>query len=303
MTFQELILALNKFWSDKGCVLQQPYDLEVGAGTFNPATFLRVLGPEPYSVAYVEPSRRPTDGRYGENPNRLQHYYQYQVILKPSPADSQGIYLESLKSFGIDPLDHDIRFVEDDWESPTLGAWGLGWEVWLDGMEITQFTYFQQVGGIDLSPIPVEITYGTERIAMYLQNVSHYQDIKWNEEFTYGDLHKQLEFEFSTYNFEIADIDLYRRLFDDYEAECFKAVEKGVTLPAYDLAMKCSHVFNILDARKAISVTQRESYILRVRKLTAACAAAFLKKREELGFPLLKASVPLDNTGTFPLHY
>ncbi len=288
LNFQDIIFRLKEYWGQQGCIIREPYDLEKGAGTFNPDTFLRSLGPEPWKVAYVEPSRRPADGRYGENPNRLGYYFQFQVIIKPSPEDIQDLYLKSLEYLGINLTEHDIRFVHDDWESPTLGAWGLGWEVWLDGMEITQFTYFQQVGGIDLSPIPVEITYGTERIAMYLQNVSHYRDIKWNDEFTYGDLHKQLEFEFSTYNFEIADIELYRKLFDDYEAECFKAVEKGVTLPAYDLAMKCSHIFNILDARKAISVTQRESYILRVRKLTAACAAAFLKKREELGFPLLK---------------
>ena len=288
MTFQELILTLERFWADRGCIIGQPYDIEVGAGTSNPHTFLRVLGPEPWNVAYVEPSRRPTDGRYGENPNRLGYYFQFQVIIKPSPDNIQELYLKSLEYLGIDLKKHDIRFVHDDWESPTLGAWGLGWEVWLDGMEITQFTYFQQVGGIDLSPIPVEITYGTERIAMYLQNVNNYKDIKWNEEFTYGDLHHQLEYEFSKYNFEIADIELYRRHFDELEKECFKAIEAGVVLPAYDLTMKCSHIFNILNARNAISVTQREYYISRVRQMANACARAYLKRREEMGFPLLK---------------
>ncbi len=293
LTFQDLIFKLKEYWGKEGCLIREPYDLEKGAGTFNPDTFLRSLGPEPWKVAYVEPSRRPADGRYGENPNRLGYYFQFQVIIKPSPDNIQDLYLKSLEFLGIVLQEHDIRFVHDDWESPTLGAWGLGWEVWLDGMEITQFTYFQQVGGIDLSPIPVEITYGTERIAMYLQNVNHYKNIRWNSEFTYGDLHEELEQEFSKYNFEIADIDLYRRLFDDYEAECFKTLGKDAVLPAYDLTMKCSHVFNILDARGAISVTQRESYILRVRKLASACAAAFLKKREKLGFPLLKKSLAL----------
>lgn len=288
ITFQNVIFKLKEYWGKQGCIIREPYDLEKGAGTFNPDTFLRSLGPEPWKVAYVEPSRRPTDGRYGDNPNRLGYYFQFQVIIKPSPDNIQDLYLKSLEYLGINLNEHDIRFVHDDWESPTLGAWGLGWEVWLDGMEITQFTYFQQVGGIDLSPIPVEITYGTERITMYLQNVNHYKDILWNEEFTYGDLHKQLEFEFSKYNFELADVDLYRRLFDDYEAECFKTIKGGAVLPAYDLTMKCSHVFNILDARGAISVTQREGYILRVRKLASACAAAFLEERKRLGFPLLK---------------
>jgi glycyl-tRNA synthetase alpha chain len=288
LAFQDLIFKLKEYWGQLGCLIQEPYDLEKGAGTFNPDTFLRSLGPEPWKVAYVEPCRRPTDGRYGENPNRLGYYFQFQVVIKPSPDNIQELYLQSLEYMGINLKEHDIRFVHDDWESPTLGAWGLGWEVWLDGMEITQFTYFQQVGGIDLSPIPVEITYGTERIAMYLQNVNHYKDIQWNKDFTYGDLHKELEFEFSKYYFEIADIELYRKMFEDLESECFKTLEKSAILPAYDLTMKCSHIFNILNARNAISVTQRESYIMRVRKMASACAEAFLKKRQELGFPLLK---------------
>lgn len=288
LTFQEIILNLKSYWGEQGCLIREPYDLEKGAGTFNPDTFLRSIGPEPWNVAYVEPSRRPTDGRYGENPNRLGYYFQFQVIMKPSPDNIQELYLKSLEALGLDLSEHDVRFVHDDWESPTLGAWGLGWEVWLNGMEITQFTYFQQIGGISLTAIPAEITYGTERIAMYLQNVDSVYDLQWNEQFTYGDLHKELEVEFSTYHFEIADIDLYRRLFDDYEKECFTAIEKGVVLPAYDLTMKCSHIFNILDARGAISVTQREGYILRVRKMSAAVAKDYYAKREELGFPLLK---------------
>ncbi len=287
MTFQELILSLQKYWSSRGCLIQQPYDIEVGAGTFNPATFLRVLGPEPWKVAYVEPSRRPTDGRYGENPNRLQHYYQFQVIIKPSPKDIQDVYLESLRSFGIDPLDHDIRFVEDDWESPTLGAWGLGWEVWLDGMEITQFTYFQQAGGIDLRPVSVEITYGIERIAMYLQGVDSVFDLKWNEDLTYGEVHHQGEVEFSRHNFEEADVDMLLRLFSMYEEECRRLAEKGLVLPAYDYCLKCSHTFNLLDARGAISVTERTGYIGRVRNLARICAEGYVKTREEMGFPLL----------------
>lgn len=287
MTFQELILALDKFWSERGCVLQQPYDLEVGAGTFNPATFLRVLGPEPYNVAYVEPSRRPTDGRYGENPNRLQHYYQYQVILKPSPPDSQGLYLESLKTFGIDPLDHDIRFVEDDWESPTLGASGLGWEVWLDGMEITQFTYFQQVGGIALSPVSVELTYGLERIAMYLQKVDNVYDLIWTGDVKYGDIHHKGEVEWSHYNFEEADVDMLLKLFGMFEAESLRMNEKGLVLPSYDYTLKCSHVFNLLDARGAISVTERTNYIARVRHMARLVAHAYMAQREEMGFPML----------------
>ena len=288
MTFQELIFALQRFWSDQGCVIQQPYDTEVGAGTFHPATFLRVLGPEPWNVAYVEPSRRPTDGRYGENPNRLQHYYQYQVIMKPSPLDIQEIYLSSLKSFGIDPLDHDIRFVEDDWESPTLGAWGLGWEVWLDGMEITQFTYFQQAGGVDLKPIPVEITYGIERIAMYLQGIDNVYDLAWTTGIKYGAIHHQTEVEFSRYNFEEADVGMLRTLFDLYEAECLKLIQKGLILPAYDYCLKCSHTFNLLDARGAISVAERTSFIGRVRNLARFSAEGYLKQREEMGFPLIR---------------
>jgi len=288
MYLQDLILALQKFWADKGCIVQQPYDMEVGAGTFHPATFLRALGPEPWNTAYVQPSRRPTDGRYGENPNRLQHYYQFQVIMKPSPRNIQDIYIESLKSFGIDMLSHDIRFVEDDWESPTLGAWGLGWEVWLDGMEITQFTYFQQCGGIDLSPITVEITYGIERIAMYLQDVDNVFHIKWNEHITYGDVFLESEREFSIYNFEESDPNILRTLFDMFEREGERlANERGIVFPAYDMCLKCSHVFNLLDARGAISVTERANYIGRVRNLAKLCAELYVKKREEMGFPLL----------------
>lgn len=287
VTFQELILALEKYWDDKGCIIQQPYDIEVGAGTFNPATFLRALGPEPWNVAYVEPSRRPTDGRYGENPNRLQHYYQYQVIMKPSPFDIQELYLDSLKSFGIDPLDHDIRFVEDDWESPTLGAWGLGWEVWLDGMEITQFTYFQQVGGIDLDPICAELTYGIERIAMYLQEIDNVYDLEWTRGVKYGDVHHQGEVEFSIYNFEEADTEMSRKLFDMYEAESIKMADKNLVLPTYDYCLKCSHIFNILDARGAISVNERTSYIGRVRNLARLSAEGYLKQREKMGYPLM----------------
>jgi len=287
VTFQELIMALEKFWAGQGCIIQQPYDIEVGAGTFNPATFLRSLGPEPWNVAYVEPSRRPTDGRYGENPNRLQHYYQYQVIMKPSPLNIQELYLDSLRSFGINPLDHDIRFVKDDWESPTVGAWGLGWEIWLDGMEITQFTYFQQVGGIDLNPICAEITYGIERIAMYLQGIDNVYDLEWGFGIKYGDVHHRGEVEFSTYNFEMADIGMLRELFNMYEAESIRMAEKGLVLPAYDYCLKCSHTFNMLDARGAISVAERTSYIGRVRNLAKLSAEGYLKQREALGFPLI----------------
>jgi len=290
VTFQELVIALQVFWAEKGCVIQQPYDIEVGAGTFNPATFLRVLGPEPWNVAYVEPSRRPTDGRYGENPNRLQHYYQFQVIMKPSPYNILDLYLESLSSFGIDPKKHDIRFVEDDWESPTLGAWGLGWEVWLDGMEITQLTYFQQAGGVDLKPVSFEITYGIERIAMYLQEVDSVFDLKWVGDITYGDIHHRGEVEFSTYNFEDADISMHFALFDMYEKECNALIGKKLVLPAYDYCLKCSHTFNMLDARGAISVTERTSYIGRVRNLARMCAEGYLNMRDELGYPLLKKS-------------
>jgi glycyl-tRNA synthetase alpha chain len=290
LTFQDLIQSLNRYWADQGCLLLQPYDVEVGAGTFHPATFLRSLGPEPWKVAYVEPSRRPTDGRYGENPNRLQHYYQYQVLLKPSPLEVQDLYLKSLESFGIRALDHDLRFVEDDWESPTLGAWGLGWEVWLDGMEITQFTYFQQCGGIDLAPISVELTYGLERIAMYLQEVDNVYDLKWNREVTYREIHHRSEFEFSTYNFDQADVEQLRENFRSYEQECHRLVGLKLPLPAYDFCLKCSHAFNILDARGAISVTERTSYIARVRDMARLVAQAYLALREALGFPLLKAS-------------
>jgi glycyl-tRNA synthetase alpha chain len=288
VTFQELILALQTYWANHGCIIQQPYDTEKGAGTFHPATFLRSLGPEPWNVAYVEPSRRPTDGRYGENPNRLQHYYQFQVILKPSPMNIQELYLDSLKSFGIDPARHDIRFVEDDWESPTLGAWGLGWEVWLDGMEITQFTYFQQCGGIDLKPIPGELTYGIERIAMYIQGVDNVYDLDWGGGIKYGDVHHQTEVEFSTYNFEEADTGMMLQLFDMFEKECIRLAEKALVFPAYDYVLKCSHAFNMLDARGAISVTERAHYIGRVRNLAKLCAEAYVAQREKMGFPLLK---------------
>lgn len=288
MTLQELILALQTYWSKQHCVIQQPYDSEVGAGTFHPSTFLRVLGPEPWNTAYVQPSRRPTDGRYGENPNRLQHYYQFQVILKPSPLDIQDLYLKSLKAIGIDAREHDIRFVRDDWESPTLGAWGLGWEVWLDGMEITQFTYFQQAGGIDLKPVSVEITYGIERIAMYIQGVDSVYDLKWTEDVSYGDVFHQNEVEQSTYNFEVADTDMCFQRFDMYEAECVRILDAGLVLPAYEYCLKCSHVFNLLDARRAISVTERQRFIGRVRALAKRCAEAYVAQREALGFPLLK---------------
>jgi glycyl-tRNA synthetase alpha chain len=288
MYFQDVILALHKFWTRNGCIMMQPYDLEVGAGTFHPTTLLRALGPEPWNVAYVQPSRRPTDGRYGENPNRLQHYYQYQVILKPSPQDVQQLYLSSLKALGIDPLSHDIRFVEDDWESPTLGASGLGWEVWLDGMEITQFTYFQQAGSIELAPISVELTYGLERISMYLQGVDNVYDLQWNERISYGDVHHQQEVEQSTYNFEQADVAMLLRLFEQYEAESQRIIQIGLVLPAYEFCLKCSHTFNLLDARGAISVTERTGYIGRIRNLARACAEGYLKQREAMGFPLLK---------------
>ena len=291
MTFQELIMTLERFWAIKGCVVQQPYDLEVGAGTFNPATLLRALGPEPWSVAYVEPSRRPTDGRYGENPNRLGHYYQYQVVMKPSPIDIQEIYLESLRALGIDPLDHDIRFVEDDWESPTLGASGLGWEVWLDGMEITQFTYFQQAGSIRLDPISVELTYGLERIAMYLQRKESVFDLMWNETLTYGDIHKKGEWEFSVYCFETADVEMLLKMFDMYERESIKISEKGLVLPSYDYCLKCSHVFNMMEARGAISVTERTKYIERIRNLARTVSKNYLSQRKEMGYPLLTSVV------------
>ncbi|MDI6703395.1 MAG: glycine--tRNA ligase subunit alpha [bacterium] len=288
MTFQEIILNLLKFWDAEGCVIAQPYDIEVGAGTFNPHTFLRVLGPEPWKVAYVEPSRRPTDGRYGDNPNRLQHYYQFQVIIKPSPDNIQDIYLKSLSYLGIDLKKHDVRFIEDDWESPTLGAWGLGWEVWLDGLEITQFTYFQQVGSLDLDPISVELTYGLERIAMYIQEVDNVFDITWSEGVKYGEIHHQGEVENSTYNFEVADVQLLFSLFESYEREAKRILKKGLILPAYDYVLKCSHTFNLLDARGALSVTERTAFIGRVRNLAKECALGYIRQREDMGFPLIK---------------
>jgi glycyl-tRNA synthetase alpha chain len=276
-SFQQLILTLQQFWADKGCVVLQPYDMEVGAGTFHPATTLRALGPETWNAAYVQPSRRPTDGRYGENPNRLQHYYQFQVIMKPSPADAQALYLESLQALGIDPMKHDIRFVEDDWESPTLGAWGLGWEVWCDGMEVTQFTYFQQVGGIECDPVAVELTYGLERLAMYIQGVENVYDLDFNGQgVTYGDVFHQAEVEYSAHNFEHADTDILFQQFKDAEAECQNLLAAGVPLPAYDQCIKASHLFNLLDARGVISVTERQAYIGRVRALAKLCADAFV---------------------------
>jgi len=287
MYFQDIIIKLNDYWAKKGCLLIQPYDLEVGAGTFHPATFFRVIGPEPWKVAYVEPCRRPTDGRYGENPNRLQHYYQYQVILKPSPLDSQDLYLESLAALGLDATMHDIRFVEDDWESPTLGAWGLGWEVWLDGMEVTQFTYFQQVGGIDLKPVSVELTYGLERIAMYLQDIDNIFEIQWSKGINYGDIHKQEEIEFSRFNFDESNVELLVSQFDSFEKESQRLNTVGLVMPAYEYCLKCSHTFNLLDARGVISVTERTKYIARVRGLAKQCAEAYFRQREEMGFPLL----------------
>ncbi|RJQ51745.1 MAG: glycine--tRNA ligase subunit alpha [Actinobacteria bacterium] len=288
LDFQQIILALQSFWADYGCVLAQPYDVEEGAGTFHPATFLRSLGPEPWKAAYVQPSRRPTDGRYGENPNRLQHYYQYQVVLKPSPDDVQDVYLDSLRALGIAIEKHDVRFVEDDWESPTLGAWGLGWEVWLDGMEITQFTYFQQIGGLDCRPVSVELTYGLERIAMYIQEKESVYDLVWTDGVRYRDVHHQTEVEGSKYNFEVADVPTLYGLFDAYEAECNRALAAGLVFPAYDYVLKCSHAFNLLDARGAISVTERTGFIARVRDIARRCASAYVEQREAAGFPMLK---------------
>jgi len=289
LTFQQLILQLNAFWDRHGCVLLQPYDMEVGAGTFHTATFLRAIGPEPWRAAYVQPSRRPKDGRYGDNPNRLQHYYQYQVVLKPSPADIQDLYLQSLQALGIDPREHDIRFVEDDWESPTLGAWGLGWEVWLDGMEVTQFTYFQEVGSLPCRPVLGEITYGLERLAMYLQGKESVFDLVWVEGVTYGDVYHQNEVEQSRYNFELSDPELLFRHFTEYEAQAKRLMEAQCVLPAYEMVLKCSHTFNLLDARGAISVTERAAYIGRVRTLARAVAQAYYESRERLGFPMLSA--------------
>jgi glycyl-tRNA synthetase alpha chain len=283
-----MILTLNKFWGEQGCIIQQPYDMEKGAGTMNPATFLRALGPEPWNVAYVEPSRRPADGRYGENPNRLQHYFQYQVILKPSPDNIQELYLQSLEMLGIKAEDHDIRFVEDNWESPTLGAWGLGWEVWLDGMEVTQFTYFQQCGGIDCRPVSGEITYGIERLATFIQGKDSVFDIQWVGDVTYGDIYRQNEIDYSTYNFEVANVDMLFTLFDMYEKEAMSVLERGLVQPAYDYVLKCSHTFNLLDARGAISVTERTGFITRVRNMARACAQGYVAQREALGFPLIK---------------
>lgn len=288
MNFQELILKLLAFWAEQGCVIQQPYDMETGAGTFNPATFLRVLGPEPWKCAYVEPCRRPADGRYGENPNRLQHYYQLQVIIKPSPENIKELYYDSLSAIGIDITGHDIRFVEDDWESPTLGAWGLGWEVRLDGMEITQFTYFQEVGSIELEPISVEITYGLERLAMYLQEVDSLYDIKWTDKISYHDIHHQGEVEFSRYNFEEADTIMLFSLFDMYEKEARRLLEKNLVLPGYDYCVKASHAFNLLEARGAISVTERVGYISRVRTLARGASEKYIKLRKAMEHPLLK---------------
>lgn len=293
-TFQGLIELLQNFWAQNGCVILQPLDMQVGAGTFHPATFLRSIGPETWHSAYVQPSRRPTDGRYGDNPNRLQHYYQYQVVLKPSPLNIQDLYLESLTALGIDPLIHDIRFVEDNWESPTLGAWGLGWEVWLNGMEVTQFTYFQQVGGLECFPVTGEITYGLERIAMYLQGVDSIYDLIWTEgpqgKVTYGDVFHQNEVEMSTYNFEEADTEALFRNFDNYEKESERLVARGLPLPAYELVLQASHTFNLLDARHAISVTERQRFILRVRTLARSVAKAYFERRKQLGFPLAEAS-------------
>jgi glycyl-tRNA synthetase alpha chain len=287
MSLQDLIMALERFWADYGCAIHQPYNTEVGAGTFNPASFLRALGPEPWKAAHVEPSRRPRDGRYGENPMRVQQFLQYQVVIKPSPADIQDVYLDTLVRMGIDPRVHDIRFAEDDWESPTLGAWGLGWQVWLDGMEITQFTYFQQAGGLDLDPITCELTYGLERIAMCVQEVDRISDVRWNDDLSWQDICGANEVEFSTYNFAEADVEMHRRMFEFYEQEAGRLVEKGLVTPAYDSVLKCSHIFNVLDARGAISVTERASYILRVRKVARKVAEKYVEKREEEGFPLL----------------
>jgi glycyl-tRNA synthetase alpha chain len=288
MDFQEIIFNLQKFWGEQGCILQQPYDTEKGAGTMNPTTFLRVLGPEPWKVAYVEPSRRPADGRYGENPNRVQQHYQLQVVLKPSPENIQEIYFKSLESLGISRKEHDIRFIEGDWEAPTLGAWGLGWEVWLDGLEITQFTYFQQAGGLDLDIIPVEITYGLERLGMVIQDVDNIFDLKWDKNIAYRDVRHQAEVEQSRYNFEEADITMLFNLFNIYEKEARRLIKVELSLPAYDYILKCSHTFNLLDARGAISVSERTGYISRVRNIARLCAEEYVKKREELGFPLIK---------------
>ncbi|MDQ0254365.1 glycyl-tRNA synthetase alpha chain [Evansella vedderi] len=288
MNVQDMILTLQKFWSKQNCLILQAYDVEKGAGTMNPMTFLRSIGPEPWNVAYVEPSRRPADGRYGENPNRLYQHHQFQVIMKPSPDNIQELYLNSLRELGINPEEHDIRFVEDNWEAPTLAAWGLGWEVWLDGMEITQFTYFQQVGGLDASPVAVEITYGIERLASYIQNKENVFDLEWVNGFTYGDVFLQNEYEQSKYSFEIADSNMLFNLFSTYEREAKRTLEANLVIPAYDYVLKCSHVFNLLDAQGAISVTERTGYIGRVRQLARECAKHYYEIRESLGFPMLK---------------
>lgn len=304
LTFQAVISQLNWFWSDRGCLIAQPYDVEKGAGTKNPHTFLRSLGPEPWLVAYVEPCRRPTDGRYGENPNRFQYYYQYQVLIKPSPSNIQDVYLDSLRALGIRPEDHDIRFVEDNWEDATVGAWGTGWEVWLDGMEVTQFTYFQQCGGFDCHPVSIEITYGLERLVMYLQGVDAIPKIKWNERITYGDVHLQGEIEQCTYNFEASNPDLLFNLFNLYEQEAKQLIERSLVLPSFDYVLKCSHTFNLLDARGAISVTQRTRYIGRIRTLARKVAQRYLEQRKTLDYPLKKLPVSViepDSTAESPI--
>ncbi len=293
MNFQKIISTLNQFWADQECLIAQPYDTEKGAGTMNPHTFLRAIGPEPWKVAYVEPSRRPTDGRYGENPNRLQHYFQYQVLLKPSPDGIQDTYLHSLEALGVQIKEHDIRFVEDNWESPTLGAWGVGWEVWLDGMEVTQFTYFQQCGGLDCKPVSVEITYGLERLAMYLQGVDSIYDLKWNDQVSYGQVYHQAEVEHSTYNFEKSDPQFLFELFNRYEQEAGRIIQEGIVLPAFDYVLKCSHTFNLLDARGVIAVTERTRYIRRVRALACLVAKVYAQQRADLNFPLLPIGDPI----------
>lgn len=290
MQFQSVIATLNDFWAKQGCVIMQPYDTEKGAGTKSPHTFLRALGPEPWAVAYAEPCRRPADGRYGENPNRYQHYFQYQVLIKPSPENIQETYIESLRSLGIKPEDHDIRFVEDNWEDAAVGAWGVGWEVWLDGMEITQFTYFQQCGGIDCRPVSIELTYGLERLTMYLQEVDAIAKIQWNDQLTYGDIYMQAEIENSTYNFEASNPELLFTLFDLYQQEAEQLMDRGLVLPSYDYVLKCSHTFNLLDARGVISVTERTRYIRQVRGLARRVAQLYLEQREKLGFPLLESA-------------
>jgi glycyl-tRNA synthetase alpha chain len=291
VNFQSVIATLQAFWAERGCLIVQPYDTEKGAGTMSPHTFLRAIGPEPWAVAYVEPCRRPTDGRYGENPNRYQHYYQFQVLIKPSPDNIQEVYLESLRALGIQPEDHDIRFVEDNWESPTLGAWGVGWEVWLDGMEVTQFTYFQQCGGIDCRPVSIEITYGLERLTMYLQEVDAFTKIQWNDRVTYGDVHLQGEIEQSTYNFEASNPEMLFTLFGLYEQEATQLIGRGLVLPALDYVLKCSHTFNLLDARGVISVTERTGYIARIRGMARQVAQLYVEQREKLGYPLAPAQL------------